>query len=755
MPLAEALLRVQELLSIETDPIFNSQRLIETFPLELIGLLQIVTAATNLIQNDISIYYASKSSAQPSISKETLKLLVSSVDFLADCISLFSHAPADQHSKSPCDDAKGSKMSDAAFAAFLDAWDLLSFPSVDSLADRGVPPAGDLTSRFITTMARAGPTGLSLFVESFCRAVDALIDESIMAISECKSFQPSPRECIIKAGKFWAALASVSSLLELEDDAYIMPPRSYIAYLKSAGIKEAMLEANDRLNVYISNPSYLEAANLKGDKVLSLFEDLELRAALLAAQTACYAIYRVDLASEKREPDAFEVAQSLGPAVTSIAALLQGIEASLKKGKSPQTTSISWDILRESFLVCVNDTLCWINHQMREETIDGSLASLGIADVKDGNVGNLSALRPSNSAEEITTILELVTTLLGLEVTLCGLLADHPKLWESADSSDGGEFEGPIPGLALLLVFVLLEPMDFAFLRKVCLNAKSSALGVMDAAIKCKFAFSALPASAIKIIQKLHSEFDPLVEELDAWNACSQGILAIAFLSMTLSFDLDSPEELVSDEKEFLSCAAAALAMLKALSKEHNAVLSTSAVMQELIPLVLTVLLVSCKDVPVMLPSDLEGLKVLEALIERNSTTASAVASIDSPLDNFAQGLSLLLEPSYVSTEDNGSPDGQGLSSEELLEMVNDLIILAGSEEDLLERGIRRAQALAMRPCCNLECISVNISGEQVPKMRCAGCEKQHYCSERCQKECWNEHKLVCENLKAMKSHGI
>lgn len=69
------------------------------------------------------------------------------------------------------------------------------------------------------------------------------------------------------------------------------------------------------------------------------------------------------------------------------------------------------------------------------------------------------------------------------------------------------------------------------------------------------------------------------------------------------------------------------------------------------------------------------------------------------------------------------------------------------NEEEVIERAIKKAEVLAVRPCAYLGCATLSGLLRQAPSKKCAGCKVVRYCSLQCQKFDWKAHKMACKAL--------
>ena len=77
----------------------------------------------------------------------------------------------------------------------------------------------------------------------------------------------------------------------------------------------------------------------------------------------------------------------------------------------------------------------------------------------------------------------------------------------------------------------------------------------------------------------------------------------------------------------------------------------------------------------------------------------------------------------------------------------------AGDQDGYVEREVARADALHVLPCSRLGCGTMRQYGEErIPAKLCAQCQCVRYCSGKCQKKDWKEHKVVCKLLAEQRS---
>lgn len=72
----------------------------------------------------------------------------------------------------------------------------------------------------------------------------------------------------------------------------------------------------------------------------------------------------------------------------------------------------------------------------------------------------------------------------------------------------------------------------------------------------------------------------------------------------------------------------------------------------------------------------------------------------------------------------------------------------APSSEAQQQRQVERAVALGTRHCGNLQCTTVPPFGVAPPTRQvCSACRRIRYCSAKCQRADWREHKAACKAL--------
>ena len=260
--------------------------------------------------------------------------------------------------------------------------------------------------------------------------------------------------------------------------------------------------------------------------------------------------------------------------------------------------------------------------------------------------------------------------------------------------------------------------------------------------MKCKLYFSSLPEATLEIIQQLVVRALPDIAP-DAWVKCIEFNTTGPYMVLRRALKLWN----ACAEEERIIHAGVLLRMLCASSRFDKSL--SSHIDLEYYAMSLTTLVSGLREVclkgSVLLPSDVSVLKALRRQIMK--------AEAQLP-DNAGRIL-----PEIHNVKRAASPWGQWEDDKEsirgscfrALHYLQDLIKEARRKQEagLLERQIRRAEASYTLDCCNEKCTTVAGDEKGIPRLHCAACRKQHYCSVACQRACWKEHKLVCFVLAA------
>ena len=788
---------------------------IPQIPQILSGLFHISTSLATLINIEIKAYYILFEKNYFMVPKGTLRLLVSSLGIVNECVNLFKQAARSptfqpqlnypayayaiesslwtvqimmsvsinlRHPHS-CKDAaaevipvieKGDigidaaietlkfcidaiqtlpgglqnpAMGKSAHLAFLHAWESVTFPMAKVCHPH----------ELLASMGQCSTAGISLFVHSFCKTVDEMIQErnnnatgnnaSILKSNsswDWATLRTNLARCLTGTDIFWKALCPVAEFTHLLPNESVFIAAQYMGApkmmekMKAATDKlQAHLEMHSRPGRELSNVSNKSATHRAANHQVQN-DNAELHSTLLWAQISCYQLLLVDLKNRPVDVRALDALRALSPGIQTMTLLVRYLQASIKKDTKTNTTYLhtsfdeDWRLLENATDGLLGTTFRYLETVVTPP-LDGSNAS-------------------STQAEINTAVLECVRQLIQLDVSLVELLVEHNPLWSG---NDGGLY-GPVPGMPLVLANALIELFSLDKVHNLYRNqTENDILSTLDAAIKCQMVFTTLPKASIMSILSLwngQGSVEVLVDPYIWIEAMTHNIhMMYTDLSKLLGIHYTD-----SSEVEKSKIAAAALSVLRSYDN-FNTIASISELDSHLICLH-TVIKDLCylrsEENSILLPSDVPTLDLLHSQVE--AAMHNIALSGDKYItDRFASPLSthrVFCLPGTVGAS----------TSERMLtcydEMLQNLTWLRNVAKDcykkrLVERSIIRARNVALiRPCCNLECnmLSSRIkSGADVGmKRQCGECRAVHYCCSICQEQGWKEHKRVCEILK-------
>ena len=118
-------------------------------------------------------------------------------------------------------------------------------------------------------------------------------------------------------------------------------------------------------------------------------------------------------------------------------------------------------------------------------------------------------------------------------------------------------------------------------------------------------------------------------------------------------------------------------------------------------------------------------------------------------MQHIAIGRELRLERAlkWASLKVRSSP-GEFTSLETLLGLLSN-IKEAGPDIEVVLR--QRAKVLSHLQCAHLDCMTPLCPWENNKPKLCSGCKLVRYCSAKCQKADWKEHKRACKLIAADK----
>lgn len=567
-----------------------------------------------------------------------------------------------------------------------------------------------------TMLGRLETSGMSVFVDCFGKlaANYAIVHEGNMntafstpgsaAAGDC-SFDETAVQSFLQATGTWGNMCR-ARFYNPSDASY--PMRDVGIFLASPEMQEKTLEAATTL--LKGSQFTIELSAVSGEN----WHKMNFNAMALLAQAAAFSI-RVQSSRAPSEGGAgssssvtpLEAAQWLTPASQSMKALVQAY-SDPDFIKEYHNAAFTWDALNIASQGLLINSL-----SVLKNTVSPSDSH------SDGKKS------PIYTTTDILAILDCATNLFELDIALAGLLEAAPEAW-ARETTDKLIL---VPAVPQLVATRLLAFLTYEATWDSELELRPAAVAAVEAGIKNKLVLSKLPSRALQKINDACARATPPIRET-IWLDFLDTSTTILYNILSKVLHLDSFN--CSEEVALLTGAGALLGILHAYScfeKRLAPRFGNAYPARFDASLLLTELHVGDDKCSVLLPEDVPALHALKRQILYCEQT-----QINGMFENMGG-------KEYSDFEFDESHSGGVMFALQLL------INTAECKYGLQQRRVRRAKALATRRCCNIECRSIAKNGKKLPRLRCAGCGAQHYCSVECQKKAWKEHKMVCKEL--------
>lgn len=636
------------------------------------------------------------------------------------------------------ENAAAPDLSLEARACFLRVWSsLLS-------AKRPAKHSSDPFKHFASILGRLGGLLFSFYIEFFCMVTDAVV---YTGSGTAKGSASDP------AGSTWSqwpddSFASkrddlIRSLVSTTSFWTTLSLVNFQGLKRQAAAREVVLELirqHVQKEVFVATTSlqtHLAAApSSKLDTRAQDGSAMDLKLVSIAAQAACYSVF-IQSAEESGTPvPLMETVRWVSPASQCMRDIVQSYEEALKAGSCFDAKE-TWENINIASAILLKKPFSMLSWA---------------ADQAAGGSDQAS----SSTTNEISNVLSCMVHLFQLDASLAGLAAAQPQVFQNSSLRGGGSGSRDfkiglrlLPCLSYQLAFKMISFVaTMATMPRDIKLAKPAAREAMEVAIKCKIALSKLLATLpVAFVDAISSKYTSTIPSIrgDEWLRRVDNEICLLFTVLAKVTNMTPGSSDFELEEDLLTSAGALLGILHAhhcFDRHLAPNLSTQLGRYGASILLCELREMFARENWLLLPIDIPALESLRSIIkfgeaevpDRSGIGPEVTTDRLLPIWYSDSGTTLLVR-----------------SSQGAVQCLENLIKAARDEDLIQQRRVMRSKALATRFCCNLECITLPRRGKKVSSHRCSGCLAVHYCSPKCQKKDWKEHKLVCKELKRIR----